>query len=199
MGVLENNHLVIRGLQLLKMAKLVTAAMGSDASMTWMGSEFGMIDTIDLPRPGNGNSKDKAYVPYRLAEDKGLKYKHLDVFDVFLNRIDEAKKILVFIRSGCIFAINFHPCDGQSDLRIDLPKGTDLSREVVIALDTEDPRFGGANEKPLLKASEKYNTGLFKLNLPPRTGLVLAPLDRTEKAWSDKLLKCETADALLGA
>jgi len=216
MGVLENNHLVIRGLQLLKMAKLVTAAMGSDASMTWMGSEFGMIDTIDLPRPGNGNSKDKAFVPYRLAEDKGLKYKHLDVFDVFLNRIgaalqwlkspehkvvmaDEAKKILVFIRSGCIFAINFHPCDGQSDLRIDLPKGTDLSREVVIALDTEDPRFGGANEKPLLKASEKYNTGLFKLNLPPRTGLVLAPLDRTEKALSDKLLKCETADALLGA
>ena len=34
-------------------------------------------------------------------------------------------------------------------------QGTDLSREVVIALDTEDPRFGGANEKPLLKPSEK--------------------------------------------
>merc|ERR1719433_2150197 len=120
-----------------------------------MGSEFGMIDTIDLPRPGNGNSKDKAFVPYRLAEDTGLKYKHLDVFDVFLNRIgaalqwlkspehtvimaDEDKKILVFIRSGCIFAINFHPCDGQTDFRIDLPKGTDLAREVVLVLDTEE-------------------------------------------------------------
>ena len=34
-------------------------------------------------------------------------------------------------------------------------QGTDLSREVVLVLDTEDPRFGGANEKPLLKPSGK--------------------------------------------
>ncbi|CAK9014954.1 unnamed protein product [Durusdinium trenchii] len=216
MGVMENNHLVIRGLQLLKMSKLVSAAMGLDASMTWMGSEFGMVDPLDLPRPGNGHSKDKAYVPYSQAENTGLKYKHLDVFDVFLNRIgaslqwlqspthhvalaDEEKKILCFVRSGCIFAINFHPCEGQTDFRIDLPKDVQIAREVVVALDTEDPRFGGENEKPLLKPTQKFNTGLFKLNLPPRTGLVLAPLDRTEKALSDKLLKCETADALLGA
>ena len=32
-----------------------------------MGSEFGMIEAIDLPRPGNGQSKDKAWVPYSLA------------------------------------------------------------------------------------------------------------------------------------
>ena len=55
-----------------------------------------------------------------------------------MSQIHQPMYQLFFSESqGCIFAINFHPCDGQSDLRIDLPKGTDLSREVVIALDTE--------------------------------------------------------------
>jgi len=217
MGVLDNNHLVIRGLQLLKMSRLVSSVLGCDASMTWMGSEFGVLDPIDFPRAANGYKKDKCAVPYKLAETTGLKYKHLDIFDLFLNRVgaalqwykspkytivaaDEEKKILAWVRSGCIFAINFHPHNEQTDLRIDLPKGTDLAREVVVALDTEDPRFGGEKEEPLLKPTTKFNTGLFKINLPPRTGLVFAPVEAAEKALgSDKLLKCETADALLGA
>ena len=63
----------------------------------------------------------------------------LVVLELFFDEPDSSTNVPTFFSEsqGCIFAINFHPCDGQSDLRIDLPKGTDLSREVVIALDTE--------------------------------------------------------------
>merc|ERR1719401_723113 len=89
---MEDNILVSRGLAMLKQCRLLTASLGGDGFLNWMGSETGQIDSPDLPRPANGN-KDFS-VDFASAENKGLKFKHLDLFDLCLNRTSAVLKWL---------------------------------------------------------------------------------------------------------
>lgn len=45
---------VDRGIQLHKMMRLITIALGGEAYLTFMGNEFGHPEWIDFPREGNG-------------------------------------------------------------------------------------------------------------------------------------------------
>ncbi|CAE8610854.1 unnamed protein product [Polarella glacialis] len=214
MGVLDQNHLVKRGLCILKQTRLLAASLGCDATLTWMGNEFGQIDSVDMPRAANGFNKEQALVAYALADDKGLKHKHLEMFELCLNRTgaalqwlkgakhtvivaDEEAKVLAYARGGCIFVMNFHPSTCHEAYRLDLPKGLDVMRELSIFFDTEDPRFGGAASAPLLMPAGKVNSGLLQLRLPPRCGLVLGPATAAAALSADRLLQCGTADALI--
>ncbi|CAE8614205.1 unnamed protein product [Polarella glacialis] len=214
MGVLDQNHLVQRGLCILKQTRLLAASLGCDATLTWMGNEFGQIDSVDMPRAANGFNKEQALVAYALADDKGLKHKHLEMFELCLNRTgaalqwlkgakhtvivaDEEAKVLAYARGGCIFVMNFHPSTCHEAYRLDLPKGLDVMRELSIFFDTEDPRFGGAASAPLLMPAGKVNSGLLQLRLPPRCGLVLGPATAAAALSADRLLQCGTADALI--
>lgn len=216
MGVLETNHLVTRGLSLLKLIRLVTFTIGADGTSNWMGSEFGQIDSIDMPRPANSFSKDKSNVCYDLADNKGFKYKHLSAFEISLNRTaavcgwlsspghtilvqDDALLFLAYARGGCVFAVNFHPSQSVANFRLEVPLEAKVARELCQALDTEDPRFGGANSAPSVKNAAKVNSGALSVTLKPRSALVFAPADFMPGLFADSLLQASTVDAQLDA
>merc|ERR1719317_1705496 len=119
---------------MLKQLRLLTASLGSDGVLTWMGSEFGQVDSADMPRLGNGETQMS--ISYSSADDKGLKFKHLDAFDLCLNRTmgaldwlsdpkhtillaDEERKLLVYARGDCVFAFNFHPAEACFAWKVD--------------------------------------------------------------------------------
>jgi 1,4-alpha-glucan branching enzyme len=51
---------------------------------------------------------------------------------------DEEKKILIFKRKNCIFALNFSPTGSFADYGFAAPAG-----DYVNALDSDEPRYGG--------------------------------------------------------
>jgi len=94
MGVLDPEPVVARGLSILKLCKLLVAALGGDAVMTWMGTEFAQIDPLDLPRLSNGFNDELSRVRYELADDTGLKFNRMLMFERCLNRVARACKWL---------------------------------------------------------------------------------------------------------
>ncbi len=150
----SDNALVDRGIALHKMIRLVTAATSGGGYLTFMGNEFGHPEWIDFPREGNGWSFKYARRQWSLAEPDYLRYKGLRDFDsdmVHLIRrerllsvpprllvADEQKKILIFMRKNCIFALNFSPSGSFADYGFAAPAG-----EYVEVLDTDEDRFGG--------------------------------------------------------
>mmetsp|Transcript_126119 Transcript_126119/g.364984 ORF Transcript_126119/g.364984 Transcript_126119/m.364984 type:complete len:1445 (-) Transcript_126119:202-4536(-) len=215
MGVLERSDLVERGIAMLKQIQLLTASLGSDGVLTWMGSEFGQIDSTDMPRPGNGEREFS--IAYDLASNKGLKFKHLEAFSLWVNRAeamlrwlsvpthkvlatDEERKVLAYSRGDCVFAFNFHPVDAAIDYEIKAPS---LASDLVVALDSEHARFGG----PVGGAgcSGGVVKGALVLSLPPRSAVVLAPASARQQLAADPLLDRDAddlisqMDALIGA
>ena len=51
---------------------------------------------------------------------------------------DEEKKVLIFRRENCIFALNFNPQGSFQDYGFAAPEG-----EYEMAFSSDDPRFGG--------------------------------------------------------
>ena len=179
----SSNLLVDRGIALHKMIRLVTAATAGDGYLTFMGNEFGHPEWIDFPREGNGWSYKYARRQWSLADNGLLRYGGLQEFDAamvhllrdgdvlseapVLLRADEEKKILVFLRKNCIFAFNFNPVDSYENYGFAAPGG-----DYVLALDTDEPRFGGFAR---LKSGERHTVveGELRLYLPARCALVL--------------------------
>ena len=91
---------------------------------------------------------------------------------------DEEKKILIFKRKNCIFALNFSPAGSFADYGVSAPSG-----EYVIVLDSDEPRFDGfgrlqegerhvaVNER-CPNGNQAYDHTL-RLYLPARTAIVL--------------------------
>ena len=91
---------------------------------------------------------------------------------------DEEKKILIFKRKNCIFALNFSPAGSFADYGVSAPAG-----EFVVVLDSDEPRFNGFGR---LQEGEHHVTlpercpngnqaydHTLKLYLPARTAIVL--------------------------
>ena len=190
----SGNLTVDRGVALHKMIRLVTAATAGDGYLNFMGNEFGHPEWIDFPREGNGWSFAHARRMWSLSDAGELRYGCLRQFDeemVHLIRsehilqakpellvADEEKKILIFKRRNCIFALNFSPSGSFADYGFAAPAG-----EWVNALDTDEARFNGfsrivSGEHHLTlperspNGDQRYGDTL-KLYLPARTALVL--------------------------
>merc|ERR1719326_564002 len=110
------------------MIRLLTSTLGCQAFLTWMGSEVGQIDAVDMPRAANDYNKERARIDYSLADDTELKFKFFEMFQLCVNRLeavlewlltpdsrvvktDEEAKVLAYVRSGCLFVYNFHPAN----------------------------------------------------------------------------------------
>ena len=91
---------------------------------------------------------------------------------------DEEKKILIFLRKNCIFALNFSPTGSFADYGFSAPSG-----EWVDVLDTDEARFNGfarvqsgqshytvAEKSP--NGNQRFDSTLY-LYLPARSALVL--------------------------
>uniref|UniRef100_UPI001EAEB63B 1,4-alpha-glucan-branching enzyme-like n=1 Tax=Oncorhynchus gorbuscha TaxID=8017 RepID=UPI001EAEB63B len=125
-----------RGIQLHKMIRLLTHALGEKGYLNFMGNEFGHPDWLDFPRKGNGESYQYARRQYNLLDpDNNLRYTQLYAFDrdmnltedkygwlasqkVLLTTADEKDKVIVFERANVMFVFNFHPSNSYSDYRI---------------------------------------------------------------------------------
>jgi hypothetical protein len=192
MGVFAENP--DRGINLHKLLRLLVTTFG-DACLTSMGSEFGHPDTFDA-RLGNGG-----YVKYEDADNTGLRWKHLEMWEACMNRVamllkwhaepdfvvlvqDEGHKVLALEKAKCLFAFNFHPCE-QVMKDIKYPAGSS-GTEVAVVLDSDEQRFNGQGRgAATVKVEEdKY----VSLTLPPRTAVVLASKEAAKALQGDRVL-----------
>jgi len=190
----SQSGIVDRGIALHKMIRLVTAATAGDGYLTFMGNEFGHPEWIDFPREGNGWSFKYARRQWSLEDNPELRYGDLRNFDEAMVHLirrenlmtarpeilvaDEEKKILVFMRKNCIFALNFSPSGSFTDYGFSAPAG-----DYVHVLDSDQPEFDGFGRLSSVEhhvalpercpnGNQAYDHTL-KLYLPARTALVL--------------------------
>ncbi|KAF4799281.1 1,4-alpha-glucan-branching enzyme [Turdus rufiventris] len=96
-----------RGIQLHKMIRLITHALGGESYLNFMaelshavhlfnsvqitkkGNEFGHPEWLDFPRIGNNESYHYARRQFNLTEDDLLRYKFLNAFDRDMNKLEE--------------------------------------------------------------------------------------------------------------
>ena len=179
----SENAVVDRGIALHKMIRLVTAATAGDGYLTFMGNEFGHPEWIDFPREGNGWSYKYARRQWSLEDNEDLRYGCLRNFDEALVHLlrtenllsarpellvtDEQKKILIFLRKNCIFALNFSPDGSFTDYGFKAPEGV-----YVNVLDSDQPVFDGFGRLQCLEHHVAVDNTL-RLYLPARTAMVL--------------------------
>ncbi|WNJ18539.1 alpha-amylase family glycosyl hydrolase [Pontibacter sp. G13] len=124
MEVFDNSPIIDRGISLHKMIRLVTAVLGGDAYLTFMGNEFGHPEWVDFPREGNNWSYQYARRQWSLADRKELKYKYLLDFDRAMIHLlkdedvlqalparqvnmDETNQVMICERNNLYFVFNF--------------------------------------------------------------------------------------------
>ena len=194
----SQNGIIDRAVALHKMIRLATAATAGDGYLTFMGNEFGHPEWIDFPREGNGWSFKYARRQWSLARNGLLRYGKLRAFDaamihllrkeeVLSDRpealvIDEEKKILIFRRRNCIFALNFNAVGSFADYGFAAPDGvweTVLSSDAA-AFDGFD-RVKEGEKHLMLEQKSPNGPDRFKhslmLYLPARTAIVLKKVD----------------------
>ena len=194
----SQSPIVDRGMALHKMIRLVTLATCGNGYLNFMGNEFGHPEWIDFPREGNGWSYKHARRQWSLAEPDYLRYRYLRNFDKAMVTLahqegilderpelfvqDEEKKILIFKRKSCIFALNFNPTSSFADYGFAVPAG-----KYEVVLNTDENEFDGFSR---LKTGEvhcsvssrsengngKYDETLF-LYLPSRCAMVLREIE----------------------
>ncbi|XP_064583009.1 1,4-alpha-glucan-branching enzyme isoform X1 [Zonotrichia leucophrys gambelii] len=145
-----------RGIQLHKMIRLITHALGGESYLNFMGNEFGHPEWLDFPRIGNNESYHYARRQFNLTEDDLLRYKFLNAFDRDMNKLEErfgwlaspqayvsekheSNKVIAFERAGLIFIFNFHPYQSYVDYRV----GIETPGKYKILLDSDAGEYGG--------------------------------------------------------
>lgn len=198
MNMDSKSVVVDRGIALHKMIRLFTMATAGDGYLNFMGNEFGHPEWIDFPREGNGWSYKYARRQWSLSEPDYLRYRYLNNFDramISLCRTeglydgkpellvqDEEKKIVIFKRINCIFALNFNPEMSFADYGFGAPAG-----RYVMVLTTDSREFDGfarvgENEEHLTihrkspNGNGRYDDTL-SLYIPSRCALVLKKTD----------------------
>ncbi len=188
-----HNQVIDRAMALHKMLRLVTCAAGGDGYLNFMGNEFGHPEWIDFPREGNGWDYKYCRRQWSLPENGYLKYGQLNLFDhdmihtcrkynvlggggATLRLLRQDQHLLAFERGGLVFVFNFDPVRTHMDCTVPVSVGRD--HEVLFT--TDDGCYGGFDNI----AHERYSAFIpgmgspaLRLGLPPRTAMVLKPVD----------------------
>ena len=188
-----HNNVIDRAMALHKMLRLITAAAGGNGYLNFMGNEFGHPEWIDFPREGNGWDYKYCRRQWSLPENGYLKYGQLNLFDhdmihafretdllgdgtAHLKLLRQNDHMIAFERAGLVFVFNFDPVRSHMDYVIPVSVGRD--HEVVFT--TDDSCYGGFdNISHELRSAfiPGMNAPALKLGLPPRTAMVLRPVD----------------------
>ena len=163
------------------MIRLLTASLGGEGYLNFMGNEFGHPEWIDFPREGNGWSYHYCRRQWSLADDENLRYQYLNAFEKSMVKLvkpvlggkerqlwlDNEKKTLVYQKGQLVFAHNLHPTDSYEGYWIPVPE----DGEYRVVMSTDDLCFGGHGRV----WHETYNAkdGAVVLYLPSRTAVVL--------------------------
>ena len=184
----DESVIIDRGIALHKMIRLITAAVGGEAYLNFIGNEFGHPEWIDFPREGNSWSYKYARRQWHLADDPELRFGEMALFDkamlhllrqnhVFkaqaarqLN-VDTENNVLIFERQNLVFIFNFHPDRSIADYAF-TPHKTGRFR---IVLNSDDEEFGGNGRIDNKVVHHTSDSGRLSLYITSRTALVLVP------------------------
>ncbi len=173
-----------RGMALIKMIRLITAACHGGGYLNFMGNEFGHPEWIDFPRAGNDWSYAYARRQWKLADDSTLKYSQLSAFDKSMLKIisrlekpldhvhiNQSDQILSFTRGEYLFAFNFSPTRSVVDYSLPADPGS-----YRVALSTDELSYGGhhrveENVQHLSQSTAK--TDQITVYIPARCAVVL--------------------------
>ncbi|MGH4119758.1 alpha-amylase family glycosyl hydrolase [Clostridium sp.] len=188
----DNNSIINRAVEVLKMIKFLTISLGGEGYLNFMGNEFGHPEWIDFPREGNNWSFHYARRQWSLIDNKNLVYDYLLNFDketltffkshniLGANDLmnlwsDENLNLLAFRKGGLVFLFNFNPT--KSFEEYELPTADAGKYEVIFNSDLNI--FGGYDRissnyiydtKPLKGKDNKIGITIYS---PSRTVLVL--------------------------
>lgn len=154
MDLFSHNNKIERAMAYHKMIRLITASLGGEGYLAFMGNEFGHPDWIDFPRAGNNWSYQYARRMWSLASNPSLRYQYFECFDsamiAFMNENmifdykaelifhHEDDKILIYKKGRFIFCFNFHETQGHT-VKIPLPE----KNHVKTSLHSNWNIFGG--------------------------------------------------------
>ena len=79
---------VARGMATLHMVRLLTCTLGGEASLNFIGNEFGHAEWLDFPCARNGHSLALARRRWDLADDPSLRYGQVLAFDKAMRRAE---------------------------------------------------------------------------------------------------------------
>lgn len=190
----DDNMIIDRGIALLKMIRLITASVGGEGYLNFIGNEFGHPEWIDFPREGNEWSYKYARRQWSLVDNEKLKYKYLNDFDAAMVHLleennvlnsqpaqqlnmDTENKVIIFERNNLLFLFNFHVSNAIPDYSFPVLKpGT---YEAILISD--DARFGGHGR---IDAETKYYSQTTKdgghqleVYMTNRTAMVLRKIN----------------------
>jgi 1,4-alpha-glucan branching enzyme len=190
----DDNIIIERGIALHKMIRLITATLGGEGYLNFIGNEFGHPEWIDFPREGNDWSYKYARRQWSLVDNPDLKYALLNNFDRAMigllqeNNIlsakpaqqlnmDEVNKVIIFERNNLIFLFNFSTNKAIPDYEFFVP----IPGMYKAVLCSDDEEFGGHGR---IDASAEYFTKpkksggqTLKVYMTNRTALVLKKAD----------------------
>ena len=186
----DDDIIIERGIALHKMIRLITAAIGGEGYLNFIGNEFGHPEWIDFPRDGNGWSYKYARRQWSLVDNPELKYQYLNNFDKAMihllkeNKVLEAmpaqqlnmdpnNKVIIFERHNLLFLFNFSVSNSIADYKFNIPEQG--SYKAILCSDSES--FGGHDriDDDITYFSETDENGhaTLKVYLTNRTALVL--------------------------
>lgn len=189
-----HNPTIDRAMALHKMLRLLTMSAGGNGYLNFMGNEFGHPEWIDFPREGNGWSHKYCRRQWSLVDNGYLKYGQLNAFDKVmihtarrydilaegtaqLRLIHRDDHMLAYERGGLVFVFNFDPQYAHEDYLIPVSAGCDHQ----VLFTTDDEEFGGfgrIGHEPRSAYVPGYGAPALRLGLPPRTAMVLCPVER---------------------
>jgi len=191
----DDNIIIERGIALHKMIRLLTAAVGGEAYLNFIGNEFGHPEWIDFPREGNDWSYKYARRQWSLVDNKDLKYQYLNNFDQGMIEVlrehsilsaapakqlnmDENNRVIIFERNNLIFIFNLNSSYSIPDYEFFVPN-PGIYQGVLCSDDKQYGGFGRVDLKTkYLSIHEKeHKVDQLKVYIPNRTALVLKKVD----------------------
>ncbi len=189
MGKSEHSVVVDRGMALHKLIRLLTASLGGESYLNFMGNEFGHPEWIDFPREGNGWSYQHARRQWSLAHNPDLRYAQLLHFDrdlIGLLRdhrvledprahelnLDPTNQTLIYARGPLVFVCCLHPTRSVEDYRFFVP----TAGRYRVLLSSDDPAYGGFDRVDTTVSYETFvedEVPRLSLYVTNRTALVL--------------------------
>ena len=180
---------VDRGIALHKLIRLLTASLGGDGWLNFMGNEFGHPEWIDFPREGNGWSHHYCRRQWSLVDNETLRYCQLNRFDMAMvallqkehlmgkaaacHLIHEADKLMIYSIGKVLLAFNFHPWKSFEGYFVPTPE-TGMYK---VLLSTDAGEFGGTDR---IDTAYRYEAKVwpdgrtgFLCYLPNRSAMVL--------------------------
>ena len=139
------------------MIYFVTATLGGEGYLNFMGNEFGHPEWIDFPGQHNDWSYKYARRQWSLAQNETLRYEQLLLFNrdmltlIKENKLlqgeaaqinmDTQNNVMAFTKQGLVFVFCFHPHNAIPDYKLWVPE----AGKYKVVFCSDDKTYGGHN------------------------------------------------------